>query len=26
VTRYVFIVEDLHLLLLVGLPTHYQRP
>ena len=25
VTRYVFIVEDLHLLLLVGLPTHYQR-
>ena len=26
VTRYVFTVEDLHLLLLVGLPTHYQRP
>ena len=26
VTRYVFIVEDLHLLLLAGLPAHYQRP
>jgi hypothetical protein len=26
VTRYVFIAEDLHLLLLVGLPTHYQAP
>jgi hypothetical protein len=24
VTRYVFIVEDLHLLLLAGLPAHYQ--
>jgi hypothetical protein len=26
VTRYVFIVEDLHLLLLAGLPAHYQPP
>jgi hypothetical protein len=26
VTRYVFIVEDLHLLLLAGLPAHYQTP
>jgi len=26
VIRYVFIVEDLHLLLLAGLPAHYQRP
>jgi hypothetical protein len=26
VTRYVFIVEDLHLLLLAGLPAHYQVP
>jgi hypothetical protein len=26
VTRYVFIVEDLHLLLLAGLPAHYQQP
>jgi hypothetical protein len=26
VTRYVFIVEDLHLLLLAGLPAHYQAP
>ena len=25
-TRYVFIVEDLHLLLLAGLPAHYQPP
>jgi hypothetical protein len=24
VTRYVFIVEDSHLLLLAGLPAHYQ--
>ena len=24
VTRYVFIVEDLHLLLLAGLPAHYR--
>ena len=24
VTRYVFIIEDLHLLLLAGLPAHYQ--
>jgi len=24
VTRWVFTVVDLHLLLLVGLPTHYQ--
>ena len=24
VTRYVFIVEDLHLLLLAGLPAHYH--
>jgi hypothetical protein len=26
VIRYIFIVEDFHLLLLVGLPTHYQPP
>src|SRR5690349_20023068 len=26
VTRYVFIVEDLHLLLLAGLPAHYHPP
>ena len=26
VTRYVFIVEDFHLLLLAGLPAHYQPP
>ena len=26
VTRYVFIVEDLRLLLLAGLPAHYQWP
>ena len=26
VTRYVFAVEDLHLLLLAGLPAHYQPP
>ena len=26
VTRYAFIVEDLHLLLLAGLPAHYQPP
>jgi hypothetical protein len=26
VTRYVFIVEDLHLLLLAGLPAHCQAP
>ena len=25
VVRYSFIVEDLHLLLLAGLPAHYQR-
>ena len=25
-TRSVFIVEDLHLLLLAGLPAHYQGP
>ena len=26
VTRWVFTVVDFHLLLLVGLPTHYQPP
>ncbi len=26
VTRYAFIVEDLHLLLLAGLPAHYHQP
>src|SRR3954454_22310204 len=25
-TRYVFIVEDLHLLLLASIPAHYQWP
>lgn len=24
VTRYVFIAEDFHLILLAGLPAHYQ--